>query len=247
MSHECMRARSRGHLCAFLLFCLYFSSMLHPSLSYSLAGPSNSPAAGGVVITVAGPLVQPISIAIGATPCASLVIVSVDSVACTVAAGTGASLDVKAYTQTIPSYFSYDAPLVSRCSGVSAAGGSLLLTGSNFGSSELVGSRALRVAVAGTAVWSRWLSDSSVMLMAPAGAGRLMALTVLPPPTFPLQKTSRAVVTPCRSLLMAHQTRAAVATQTGKINGTGKWMQPKLLPPWPRVPTPARPTSPAAN
>jgi hypothetical protein len=183
-SHERPLERARSvwahHSCAFVLFCVYFSSMLHPLLSYDLAGPANSPAVGGVVVTIVGPLLQPIFIAIGATSCASLAILSTDSVACTVAAGTGAGLDVRAYTQTISSYFSYDAPLVSKCSGVSAAGGTLLLTGVNFGSSELVGSSAVSVAVAGTVVWSRWLSDSSVMMMAPAGAGRSMALTVLP-------------------------------------------------------------------
>ena len=52
------------------------------------------------------------------------------SVACRVASGTGAGLNVTAFTHTFPFYFSYDPPLVSKCSGVSAAGGMVHVTGS---------------------------------------------------------------------------------------------------------------------
>jgi hypothetical protein len=139
----------------------------------------NSPTAGGAVITVTGPIVQPISIIVGVTSCASLVVVSVDSVACRVAAGTGAANNITAYTRNFPFYFSYDAPLVSKCSGVSAAGGMLHLTGRNFGTSELVGHRSLRTKVSEIELSSRWLSDSSLVMMAPAGAGRTMDFQVL--------------------------------------------------------------------
>jgi hypothetical protein len=163
---------------------MYFSCLIHASMSYSLAGPTNSPAVGGAVITVTGPILQPISIAIGVTSCASLAIIAVDAVACRIAAGTGASLDVKAYSQTFPSYFSYDLPFVSKCSVVSAAGGLLYLTGKNFGTNQLTGNRTLNAKVSGMAVSSRWLSDSSLVMMAPAGAGRTMDFMVLNPLAF---------------------------------------------------------------
>jgi hypothetical protein len=172
---------SRAHFCAFVLFFAYFSSILQPSLAYILSGPLNSPTAGGAVITVIGPILQPISIAVGLTSCASIVIISFDSVACKVAAGTGASVDVKAYSQTVSSHFSYDAPRVSRCSFVSAAGGLVQLSGSNFGTSQPKDDGTLSITVSGTPVSHRWLNDSSIMMMAPAGAGRTMDFSVSSP------------------------------------------------------------------
>jgi hypothetical protein len=178
------RPCSRAHSCSFLLFFVTFSSFIHFPVSYSISGPTNSPTVGGVVVTVIGPIVQPISIIIGATSCASLVIVSFEAVACTVSTGTGAALDIKAYAHTIPSYFSYDVPQVSKCSVVSAAGGRLHVTGSNFGTNALTGNRTLGAKVSGMSVASQWLSDSSLVMMAPAGAGRTMDFTVPPQTPF---------------------------------------------------------------
>jgi hypothetical protein len=167
-----------SHFLSCMLFFLCLSLYIHPLLSYSLVGPVNSPTTGGVVITITGPIVQPVSFTVGVTSCSSLVIVSVDSVACRVAAGTGAGLNITAYKRNFPSHFSYDAPILSKCSSVSAAGGILHLTGSNFGTTELMGHRALRTKVSGIEVSSRWLSDTSLMIMAPSGSGRMMDLQV---------------------------------------------------------------------
>ena len=172
------RTLSVSKLCSFVFFCLCLSLSVHPVLSYSIGGPVNSPTAGGVFITVTGAILQPISIAVGITSCASLVVISIDSVACRVASGTGAGLNVTAFTHTFPFYFSYDPPLVSKCSGVSAAGGMVHVTGKNFGTSELLGHRSLRIEVSGIEVFSRWLNDSSLVMMAPYGAGRTMDFTV---------------------------------------------------------------------
>ena len=172
-------ARSAAFLYSFMLFLVCFSLVIHPSISYSIDGPANSPATGGTVITVTGPIVQPISFAVGLTSCQSLVIVSVDAVACKVAPGTGSGLNVKAHSYTFISHFSYDAPLVSKCSSLSSAGGLLHLTGSNFGTSELTGNRTMTTKVLGKAAPSRWLSDSSLEMVAPAGAGRTMDFTVV--------------------------------------------------------------------
>lgn len=183
---------------SFMLFFLCLSLSIHPLLSYSLVGPVNSPTAGGVVITITGPIVQPFSFTVGLTSCSSLTIVSVDSVACRVAAGTGAGLNITAYTQNFPSYFSYDAPILSKCSSVSAAGGILHLTGSNFGTSQLMGHRALRTKVSGIEVSSRWLSDTSLMMMAPTGAGRMMDLQVRLHPRHTKDLHPACCVIPCK-------------------------------------------------
>jgi hypothetical protein len=130
-----------------------------------------------------------------------LVIVSVDAVACTVSAGTGAALDIKAYAHTFPSYFSYDVPRVSECGVVSAAGGRLHLTGSNFGTNGHTGNRSLSAKVSGISMPTQWFSDSSLMMTAPAGAGRTMDFTVLPLPPLSCFSSIPSLTT-CRSLSM---------------------------------------------
>eukprot|EP00163_Fabomonas_tropica_P010568 TRINITY_DN2073_c0_g2_i4.p1 TRINITY_DN2073_c0_g2~~TRINITY_DN2073_c0_g2_i4.p1 ORF type:complete len:5484 (-),score=1034.41 TRINITY_DN2073_c0_g2_i4:293-16744(-) len=149
-----------------------------PTLTSATEGPSQ----GGSITIIGinfGDVDIPVTVSIGGEECSNAQWQSSTTITCDVAAGEGAGIPITAMIVNTPAVssvtFTYAAPNITHFTPTPALGGTVTLTGQNFG----ITAKDLPCTIAGTpALPSFWISDSLAICTAPAGTGSGLVVAV---------------------------------------------------------------------